>query len=257
MVRRHALTRARRAVAALAAAALAPALLAAPPALATDAKVAIGHYRWSHPVVHVDLGQRVTWYWVGPDTEHSVTGISTNDLAEDSDPGRLPDHRVGSWFRLSFSQPGIYQFQCKLHPVVRGEVIVSATPGDPGDDPDPIPRPNVDLTRPTLSGLFLSRTAFPAGAGATLNLALDEPSLIDAEIWHTTHGHRSTYAGWQTWPAHIGFDYLPFGQRRRHFRPQPGRYVAFVQATDLFHNVSRTHRLGFRIVAAGRRRSRR
>ena len=37
-------------------------------------KVAIGHYQWSHAVVHVDLGEHVTWYWVGPDTMHSVTG---------------------------------------------------------------------------------------------------------------------------------------------------------------------------------------
>lgn len=240
----------------LAAGVLAPALLGAHPARAADAKVAIGHYHWSRGVVHVDLGQRVTWYWVGPDTEHSVTGISANDVAEDSDPGRLPDHRVGSSFRLTFSQPGIYEFQCKLHPVVRGEVIVSATPGNPADDPDPVPRPNIDLTRPTLSNMFLSRTTFRAGAGSTLNLALDDPSLIDAEIWHVAHGHRTTYAGWQNWRAHIGFDYLPFGRRGRHFRPRSGRYVAFVRATDLFDNVSTTHRMTFRILAARHRRGR-
>jgi len=254
VVRRRTLTRARRAVAAVAAAALAPALLAARPALAADAKVGIGHYRWSQPVVHVDLGQRVTWYWVGPDTEHSVTGISANDAADDSDPGRLPDHRVGSSFALTFSRPGVYQFQCKLHPVVRGEVIVSATPGDPADDPDPIPRPNVDLARPTLSNVFLSRATFRTGAGATLNLALDDPSLIDAEIWHVSHGHRTTYAGWQTWHAHIGFNYLPFGLRGPHFQPKAGRYVAFVRATDLFSNVSATHRMRFRVLAAPPRR---
>jgi plastocyanin len=257
VVRRHPLIRSRWAAVALAAAALAAPLVGARPALAADAKVAIGHYHWSRDVVHVDLGQHVTWYWVGPDTEHSVTGISPNDVAEDSDPGRLPDHRVGSSFQLTFSQPGIYEFQCKLHPVVRGEVIVSATPGNPADDPDPVPRPNIDLTRPTLSNLFLSRATFRAGAGATLNLALDDPSVIDAEIWHVAHGHRTTYAGWQTWRAHIGFDYLPFGRRARHFRAQAGRYVAFVRATDLFNNVSRTRRVAFRITAAQGRRQRR
>jgi plastocyanin len=255
VVRRQPLSAIRSAAAATAAAALA--LLAAGPAHAADARVAIGHYHWSHAVVHVDLGQHVTWYWVGPDTEHSVTGISANDLSEDSDPGRLPNHRVGSTFALSFSQPGVYQFQCKLHPVVHGEVVVSATPGDPGDDPDPIPKPNIDLRRPTLSGLFLSPAAFRARAGATLNLALDDPSLIDAEIWHVAHGHRSTYAGWRTWHAHIGFNYLGFGTRSRHFRPAPGRYVAFVRATDLFSNVSATHRIAFRILPVAHRRRRR
>ncbi len=241
------------AAAGLAATAFALALVIPRPARADDAKVAIGHYQWSSAVVHVDLGQHVTWYWVGPDTEHSVTGTSANDLTEDSDPGHLPDHRVGSTFQLTFTQPGVYEFQCKLHPVVHGEVIVSGTPGNPDDDPDPIPKPNVDLTRPTLSGLFLSPPSFRAD-GTTLNLALNDPSLIDAEIWHVAHGHRTTYAGWQTWHAHIGFNYLPFGARAHHFRPAPGHYVAFVQATDLFSNVSTTHRVAFRILAAPRRR---
>jgi plastocyanin len=219
-----------------------------PPARAADAKVAIGHYRWSHPVVHIDLGQRVTWYWVGPDTMHSVTGVSANDLSEDSDPNRSePEHRLGDHFRLSFTQPGVYQFRCKLHPVVHGEVIVAATPGDPADDPDPVPRLNVDLTRPTLNDIFLGSRRLTLH-GTELHLALDDPSVIDAEIWHTnTRGRRTTYAGWQQWRAHIGFNELPFASHARHFRPRPGRYVAYVKATDLYNNVSRTRALRFTI----------
>jgi plastocyanin len=218
------------------------------PARAADAKVAIGDYRWSHPVVHVDLGQRVTWYWVGPDTMHSVTGVSANDLGVDSDPNRSePEHRLGDQFRLSFTQPGVYEFRCKLHPVVRGEVIVSATPGDPADDPAPIPRLNLDLTRPTLTDIFLA-TPRPSMRGTQLHLALDDPSVIDAEIWHTdARGRRTTYAGWQQWRAHIGFNELPFASRGRHFRPRSGHYVAYVTATDMYNNVSRTRTLRFTI----------
>jgi plastocyanin len=232
----------------------AAALLATATARAADAKVAIGHYQWSQPVVHVDLGQHVTWYWVGPDTMHSVTGISANDAGEDSDPGNSqPDHRLGSAFRLSFTQPGVYEFQCKLHPVVHGEVVVSATPGNPLDDPAPVPKLNVLLIRPTLTGVFLASRRFRT-AGTTLNLALDDPSVIDAEIWHVVHGHRSTFAGWRRWRAHIGFNYLPFGGREGHFRPAPGRYVAFLQATDLFNNVSRIRRVVFTILSPPRHR---
>ena len=61
---------------------------------------------------------------------------------------RLPNHSVGSTFRLTFSQPGVYEFQCKLHPVVHGEVIVSDTPGNPLDDPDPVPKLNVHADAP-------------------------------------------------------------------------------------------------------------
>ena len=43
----------------------------------------------------------------------------------------------------------------------------------------------------------------------------------------------------------------------RHFRPAPGRYVAFLQATDLFNNVSRIRRVPFTILAPPRRHRRR
>ena len=164
---------------------------AAPLARAADAKVAIGHYRWSTPVVNIDLGQHVTWYWVGPDTMHSVTGISANDIGDDSDPNNPePEHKLGFTYRLTFTQPGVYQFHCKLHAVVHGEVIVSDVPGNPADDPDPIPKLNVQLTRPTLNDFFLASSRFEPARGTALHFALDDPSLIDAEIWHV--GPRRT-----------------------------------------------------------------
>ena len=108
------------------------ALALAAPALGANRRIAIGHYQWSDPEIHLDLGEHVTWYWVGPDTMHSVTGTSPNDLGLDSDPGNdQPRHNVGSSFQLSFNTPGTYTFQCKLHSAVHGEVIVSSTPGRP------------------------------------------------------------------------------------------------------------------------------
>jgi plastocyanin len=255
VVRRQPLRALPVAAAALVAAVLAVGAAAPSVARAADAKVAIGHYRWSHPVVHVDLGQHVTWYWVGPDTMHSVTGISGNDLSDDSDRGRAePDHTVGDHYRVTFTQPGVYQFQCKLHPIVHGEIIVSDVPGNPNDDPDPIPKPSVNLTRPTLEYFFLGSRRF-GRTGTELHLALDDPSTVDAEVWRAgRHGQRTTYAGWRQWPAHIGFNELTFGVRSRHFRPAPGRYVAFVDATDMFANVSRTRTVHFTITAPQRRR---
>jgi plastocyanin len=232
-------------------AALCAALPAAAPAAArgADAKVAIGHYQWSHPVVHVDLGQHVTWYWVGPDTMHSVTGISANDSTLDSDPTTSqPHHRIGDKFKLTFTQPGVYEFQCKLHPVVHGEVVVSATPGDPADDPDPIPPLSVDLMRPTISGITLQPRRFSV-AGTTLHYALDDSSTIDAEIWHSSHGRRGAYAGWQQWRGHIGFNQVSFASRHRHFKPRPGSYIAYLTPTDLFGNVGHTKAVRFTISA--------
>ena len=76
----------------------------------------------------------------GPTRCTRSPAISANDLTLDSDPStREPDHRVGDTFQLTFSQPGVYEFQCKLHPVVHGEVIVSDTPGRPRRRPGPDP----------------------------------------------------------------------------------------------------------------------
>ena len=40
--------------------------------------------------------------------------------------------------------------------------------------------------------------------------------------------------------------------RGPHFKPAPGRYVAFLTPTDIFHNVGRTRRLDFTIRGAPR-----
>ena len=92
---------------------------------------------------------------------HSVTGTSANDAGWDSDPNSgTPDHNIGDRFELTFSSPGTYTFQCKLHSTVRGTVQVSATPGDPDAEPDPIPRSNVDLIAPHVDGVGLKSRSF-------------------------------------------------------------------------------------------------
>jgi plastocyanin len=231
-----------------------PGVLAGP-ARAADARVAIGHYRWTPQVVHIDLGQHVTWYWVGPDTMHSVTGDSPNDLGIDSDPGNPePMHKIGFTFTVVFTQPGVYQFHCKLHNIVHGTVIVSDMPGDPNDDPDPIPQPNVKLMRPSISQVYFTPKRIGLG-GTTIHYALDDSSSIDAEFWHRRHGRRTGYAGWQELHGHIGLNYGRFAARSRHFRPAPGSYVALLTPTDIFHNVGRTTRVAFTIH--GRRGHRR
>jgi plastocyanin len=237
-------------------------LTAVSTARAADAKVAIGHYRWTPDVVHVDLGEHVTWYWVGPDTMHSVTGISANDLGIDSDPGTsVPHHKLGDTFSVTFTQPGTYLFHCKMHPIVRGEVIVSDVPGDPLDNPDPVPPLNLNLMTPHVSSIHLRPASFGT-AGTTIHYALDDRSTIDAEIWHDVRGHRGGYAGWQQFHGHIGFNFASFAARGPHFRPRPGRYLALLTPTDPDHNVGPTRRISFTIrppehQAASRRGPRR
>jgi plastocyanin len=228
--------------------------LAAPPALGANRRVAISNYRWSPPEIHLDLGEHVTWYWIGPDTMHSVTGTSPNAAGWDSDPGRAtPRHSIGDSFRLAFTTPGAYDFACKLHPTVRGTVIVSSTPGDPSEEVDPIPHSRVDLTPPHVDGLALRSRLFGRG-GTILRFGIDERASVDVEYsrlvrrgpaGHRRLGHR--YAGWQQWRASVGYNSARFARRARHFRASPGRYLAALRFTDAASNTARVRHLRFRI----------
>jgi plastocyanin len=231
----------------------------APAALAVNTRVEIANYHWSSPEVHVDLGERVTWDWLGPDLAHSVTGISTNDLQWDSDPGTdAPAHRAGDEYTLQFDQPGVYYFQCKLHAFVRGEVVVSGTPGNPLSDPGPRPPLNIDLTPPTLGGIALTRPHTSGSDGIATSARISERGTLDAEYYRlNSKGHR-VYNGYRVWTTFIGINHFNLGARWKHFRARPGRYVAVLRATDRSANTSKPVRKAFTISgarSAGRRGS--
>jgi plastocyanin len=222
-------------------------LLWAASARAANHRVAIGNYQWSTPQIQLDLGEHVTWYWVGPDTMHSVTGTSANAAGLDSDPDiNTPSHPLGDTFQLSFNRPGTYTFQCKLHSSVRGTILVSSKPGDPNTEVDPVPRTNVDLTPPHMSGVKLRSRRF-GRHGTTLRFGIDETSKLDAEYYEMRHGHRADFAGWRRWGAHVGYNDVVFGGASTHFRPRPGRYVAVMRATDTSQNTTRKKVRRFRI----------
>ena len=185
---------------------------------------------------------------------HSVTGTSVNDAGVDSDPqNNLPHHDIGYTFKHTFSQPGTYTFQCKLHPAVGGTVVVSATPGDPNTEVDPVPHSNVDLRAPYLSDLRLDQAKFPRHEGTRLHFSLNEAASLDAEYYRLpahragAAGHRQ-FAGWQVWKGgHVGYNDVHFAGRGRHFIPRPGRYEAIIRATDASGNETFGHRLTFTI----------
>jgi plastocyanin len=233
----------------LAAAVIGAALIAAPAAQASNARVEISDFQWSKPEIQLDLGEHVTWYWTGPDTMHSVTETAPSPGSIDSDPGKTtPNHDVGFSWSHTFDQPGTYEFHCKLHSVVRGTIVVSNTPGDPITEPDPIPDVNVDAVAPKLTGVYLDETKF-GSSGTTLNLTLNEKAGIDVEFWRLPKrkgGHRR-YAGWQEWAGHVGYNHLEgFGVKGQHLHPRPGRYIAEIRATDESEN-RRFERLRFTI----------
>jgi plastocyanin len=229
------------------------ALLAAVPAAdAANRRVTISNYQWSDMELELDRGEHVTWYWIGPDTMHTVTGDSPNARGIDSDPGiELPQHRIGDEFQVSFDQPGTYDFVCRLHSTVRGRVVVSSNPGDPLTEIDPAPLINVDERPPRVSDLALAPNPMH-GRGGKLNFALDEWAKLDADYFRLKRNGKREFAGWAKWkPGHIGFNEIRFGNRGKRFDAEPGRYVAELRATDRELNTSEPRRIRFRITPKG------
>jgi plastocyanin len=215
-------------------------LVLAPAAMAANTRVSIANYAWSNPAVQVNLGEKVTWDWLGPDLAHSVTGISAHDLQWDSDPTTdAPSHRPGDSFTVQFTQPGIYQFQCKLHAFVRGEVVVSETPGDPNSDPGPRAPLNLDVKRPTLGEIRLRPPRFRGQRGTTMTAAISERGTLDGEYYLLRPGGKRTYNGYRVWQAFIGLNRFALGARWKHFKARPGRYEVVLRATDQSNNTSR------------------
>jgi len=215
---------------------------------AANTRVSIANYAWSKPRVEVNLGEKVTWDWLGPDLAHSVTGISANDLQWDSDPGTdSPSHQPGDTFTLQFDQPGEYFFQCKLHAAVRGEVIVSDVPGDPGSDPGPQPPLNVDLQPPTLGSASLAKTSTKGHKGIAFSAQLNERGKLDAEYYRFNSKGKRVYNGFDRWKTFIGINHLRLGARWKHFRARPGRYLAVLRASDEAANESKPLRKRFTI----------
>jgi plastocyanin len=221
----------------------------APHADAANRRISISNYQWSDPNIQINLGEHVTWYWVGPDVVHSVTGDSPNDAGVDSDPGNpLPNHPVGDSFQVSFSEPGIYQFRCKLHSSVRGTVTVSAAPGDATTEPDPVPPNRVDLKGPKVRKLRLDDREF-SGRGTKAHFTLGEKAKLDADYFALgPHGKR-TYVGFGKWKGYLGLNTIRFGNRTSHFAAKPGRYVAELRATDRASNVSKPRDIRFEVRA--------
>ncbi|MCW3038832.1 MAG: blue (type 1) copper domain protein [Solirubrobacterales bacterium] len=225
----------RRAGAALLGGAVALAGLAAGPAQATSRKIAVGDFRWSPPAVTVSLGDTVTWIWTGPDTQHSITGLSANAVQYDSDPGRTPDHKLGDRFQVRFTAPGTYDFHCVLHGIVRGSVTVDPLPGGGAPSPDPDPPILGDAVPPVVDGVSVH--------GRSVRYTLDEAATVTVDVLKQK-GARWVLIASRHFDGHVGFNE---GLLRGSLTP--GRYRAFFRAADADNNQSKDAIAAFRVRA--------
>lgn len=218
---------------------------------AANTRVSISNFAWSKDP-EIDLGESVTWDWLGPDTTHSVTGTGPGGLLIDSDLGSsFPRHAPGDTFAVSFSEAGSFTFACKIHSAVRGTVSVSNMPGDPDSDPGPQPPVFFDGEAPDLREARLSQTILgPGGKGTGLVFAVDERATADADYFRLVERGRGTvrkFAGFGVWKTFIGYNRVRFAARTKSFRARPGRYVALLRVTDDSNNASRPVPLRFDI----------
>lgn len=218
-----------------------------------NTRVSITDFRWSQNP-SIDLGERVIWDWLGPDTAHSVTGQGPSGRFVDSDPDSpFPKHRAGDTFELEFDEPGTFTFACKIHPVVRGTVSVSDLPGDPNSDPGLQPPLFIDDQPPFLSEVTPQPTRLGfRGRGGGLRFAVDERATADLEYWRLPprrSGQRPRFAGFSVWPTFIGYNRVRYAARTTNFLARPGLYQARFRVTDDDGNIAGPVTFRFEIAA--------
>ncbi len=225
---------------------------------AANTRVSISDFAWSNEP-GIDLGESVTWDWIGPDTAHSVTGTGPGGVFVDSDPGNpFPDRLPGDSFTVAFDQPGRFTFACKIHPIVRGTVTVSDQLGDPDSDPGPQPPISFDRVSPDVREVLLLKTKLGfRGKGTALKFASDERGTADVEYFRLIRRDGWTterFAGYDTWTGFIGYNTVPFARRSSRFAARPGSYLARLRVADQGGNSAGPFELRFEIKSAPKKR---
>jgi plastocyanin len=190
--------------------------------------VNITDYSFKPQTVKVLQGDIVIWQWQGPDLNHSVTADAGQKLTWDSDPGKGAagiHHKQGDLFTEYFGRAGTYTYHCKVHPFMKGTVIVGV-----------YKQPPVDRTAPKLTKVTMAL----AGRRGTLRFRLTEASSVTARVRRKGSSKvvRDAFGF-----ARRGAGKLALDLRRLH----AGRYRVSVFAEDDTGNRSKTATLALRL----------
>jgi plastocyanin len=204
------------------------ALLAAGPASAATSEVRVANNSFSPSSVTIVPGDAVNWTFAGPDTNHSVTSDAGQAESFDSDPTGSPFHSPGDTFSHTFNTAGSFGYFCKVHPGMRGRVIVQA-PGTGGGG---------DTTAPTVSNLRV-RGGRRGRRRTRISLTLSEAA--DLRLAFKRRRGRSPRA--LSSRGEAGVNAVRLSLRR----VPPGRYRLTVRATDDAGNAAVPVRKTFRV----------
>jgi hypothetical protein len=119
----------------------------------------------------------VLWFWDGPDRNHSVTATAGQAEQFDSDPGGNPSHRRGEAFAHRFTKPGTFTYYCRVHPFMRGTVVVTGEPVS-----DDVTAPVISALRARPSRLCARRSRRCRATATTISFRLDEQAQVSGRV---------------------------------------------------------------------------
>jgi plastocyanin len=192
-------------------------------------QVVIADGKFTPQKLRVARHDTVIWFWQGPDTNHSVTSDSGQDVRFDSDagtPGPLVRHEKDDAYSRAFHELGTHRYHCKVHASMRGTIEV-------------IKAPPKDVKRPRISDLRIS----PARASRTAKarFRISEAGFVVVSIRREGSNRELESASRFVRKGDRG---VRFGVRKL----APGRYRARVVAEDNAANRSRAKSAAFRVV---------
>jgi plastocyanin len=98
-------------------------LAVAPPAAAVEQAVTIKDFAYAPANIQINAGDTVTWTNLEAIMPHDVSTIIPGE-PEPVLPFQSPILQSGESFSFTFTQPGVYQYYCSLHPNMLGHVTV-------------------------------------------------------------------------------------------------------------------------------------
>ncbi len=162
-------------------------------AQAATAAVTIQNFKFKPQVIHVTVGDAVTWTNKEAKQSHTVIeddGAWSSDGERPNDPGA--EIKPGSSFTHEFDTDNVtYPFHCRLHTYMRGTVIVGkgSPPGQPPPTEEPAPTPTPAPSGPLpplpvpVPGSATQHTAFaPATAVRAGRVQPADPGYSPTEL---------------------------------------------------------------------------
>ncbi len=194
--------------------------------------VTIGALSYSPSTLTITQNEFVAWSWPGPALNHSVTADPGQAETFDSDsgtPAGQVNHPKGDFFDYYFATPGTFTYHCKVHPSMRGTVVVTPSTVQP---PAPNAAPRIAGLRAVVGAKRKLRVTFRLSEGAGVRVLVRRAG--------TKRVTRSAFARERRGRGSMTLSLKGL---------RAGRYLLSARAADDSGKKSKTARVAFRLKA--------